>query len=309
MAYIFGVDLGGTAMKLACFCEDGTLVHKWQIPTCTQNGGSQIICQICDALLGYLSQNNIPHAQVLGVGIGVPGPVLPDGTVNRCVNLGWDILNIEKALSAQCGFRVKAGNDATLAALGESHMRGCDDLVLMTLGTGIGGGIVVNAKPIAGAGGAAGEFGHIVLKPDGYPCTCGNHGCAEQYCSAPAIVRLAKQVLTQSDAPSVLRQTTDFDCKAVFDAARNADPLAQQVLEQVYDQLAQLVAAVCNTVDPAIFVIGGGVSQAGQMLLDGIGRNLAKYLFHACRTQLALASIGNDAGIYGCYQLVLQSIH
>ena len=302
MAYIFGVDLGGTAMKFGCFDADGTLIGKWQIPTCAQ--GDKILFQISQALLSYLKQNNIPRTQVIGVGIGVPGPVLPDGTVNRCVNLGWDVFNIESELSALCGFPVKAANDATLAALGESRRRGCDALVLMTLGTGIGGGIVINAKPLIGAGGAAGEFGHIVLEQGGYACSCGNFGCAEQYCAAPAIVRLAKEHLQRSAVPSILRQIKDFDCKAVFDAARDCDALAQAVIAQVCDKLAQLIAAICNAIDPALFVIGGGVSQAGQVLLDGIAHNLTKYLFHACRTQLALALTGNDAGIYGCYHLI-----
>ena len=306
MAYIFGVDLGGTAMKFACFYADGTLIDKWQVPTCAH--GDKIIMQISQSLLGYLSQKNIPRTQVIGVGIGVPGPVLPDGTVNRCVNLGWDVVNIESALSALCGFPVKAANDAVLAALGESRKRGCDELVLMTLGTGIGGGIVINAKPLVGAGGAAGEFGHIVLEQGGYPCSCGNFGCAEQYCSAPAIVRIAKEHLQNTPIHSILHEANDFDCKAVFDAARNCDALAQAVVAQVCDKLAKLIATICNTIDPTLFVIGGGVSHAGQILLDGIAHNLTKYLFHACRTQLALALTGNDAGIYGCYHLVAQKI-
>lgn len=309
MAYVFGVDLGATAIKLACFGQDSTLIDKWQIPTCTQDRGNQIIPGIAEALLCYLSQKNIPRTQVLGIGIGVPGPVLPDGTVNRCVNLGWDVLNIADSLCVLTGFPVKAGNDASLAALGESWKRGCDNLVLMTLGTGIGGGIVVNGKMLSGTGGAAGEFGHVVLESaDGALCTCGNRGCAEQYCSATAVVRLAKQHLMQCHTPSILRQTADFDCKAVFDAAAAGDLPAQQVLETVYDKLAQLAALVCNTVDPELLVLGGGMSLAGAPLLDGVRRYLNKYLFHACHAEVALSALGNDAGIYGCCRLLLQSI-
>jgi len=310
MKYGFGVDLGGTTVKLAYFDELGNMLSKWEIPTVTDNGGKQILPDIAAAIRGYLAEKNIPDSDIIGVGIGVPGPVFPDGTVNKCINLGWGVFNIQKELETLTGFPVKAGNDATVAALGECWKgggQGCNNMVFATLGTGVGGGIVVGGQVIHGVHGAGGEIGHIVLNRDEEEvCNCGKRGCVEQYCSATGIVRIAKQFLAKKDLPSSLRSIDPLTCKDVFDAGKEGDALALAILEQVYAYLGEFLANVCNVVDPEVVVLGGGVSKAGQPLLDGAQRYYEKYVFHACRqVRFALASLGNDAGAYGAFKLVL----
>jgi len=309
MKYGFGVDLGGTTVKLAYFDENGTMLYKWEIPTDRSDDGSRILPDIAEAIKGYIINNSIAADCLIGVGIGVPGPVLPDGTVNKCINLGWGVFNIEKELSRLTGLPVKAGNDATVAALGECWKgggQGCDNMVFATLGTGVGGGIVVGGKVIHGVHGAGGEIGHLVLnREETEKCGCGKCGCVEQYCSATGIVRIAKQFLERSDAPSVLRGVAELTCKDVFDAGAEKDALALEILEQVYAYMGEFLANICNVVDPEYVVLGGGVSKAGQPLLEGVQRYFGKYAFHAVTgVKFALATLGNDAGAYGAFRLL-----
>lgn len=312
MKYGFGVDLGGTTVKIAYFDREGTLLDKWEIPTVTENSGSQILPDIAQSIKGYMAQKGISPTQIIGIGIGVPGPVRPDGTVNKCVNLGWGVFNIEKELEKLTGFPVKAGNDASVAALGECWKgggRGCDNMVFATLGTGVGGGIVVGGQVLHGVHGAGGEIGHMVLnREETEVCGCGKRGCVEQYCSATGIVRIAKQYLLKKDTPSSLRAMENLTCKDVFDAAGAKDALAQEILEQVYAYMGEFLANICNVVDPEAVVLGGGVSKAGKPLLDGVQRHFGKYVFHAVSpVRFALATLGNDAGAYGAFKLALSA--
>ena len=309
MKYGFGIDLGGTTVKLACFDENGTMLHNWEIPTDRTDNGSHILPDIAAAVKAYIAEAGIAAENLIGIGIGVPGPVTPDGTVNKCINLGWGVFNIEKELSNLTGLPVKAGNDATVAALGECWKgggQGCDNMVFATLGTGVGGGIVVGGNVIHGVHGAGGEIGHMVLnRNETESCGCGKKDCVEQYCSATGIVRIAKQFLAESDAPSALRSIENLTCKDVFDAGNESDPLALEILEQVYAYMAEFLANICNVVDPEYVVLGGGVSKAGQPLLDGVQRHFGKYVFHAVSgVKFALATLGNDAGAYGAFKLV-----
>ena len=310
MKYGFGVDLGGTTVKIAYFDQEGTLLHKWEIPTVTANNGTQILPDIAASVKGYLGEKAIDASDIIGVGIGVPGPVRPDGTVNKCVNLGWGVFNIEKELSELTGFPVKAGNDASVAALGECWKgggQGCSNMVFATLGTGVGGGIVVEGQVIHGIHGAGGEIGHMVLNRDETEvCGCGKRGCVEQYCSATGIVRLAKKHLAKVDMPSALRSVEPLTCKDVFDAAAASDAVAGEILEQVYAYMGEFLANICNVVDPEAVVLGGGVSKAGKPLLDGVERYFGKFVFHAVSpVRFALATLGNDAGAYGAFKLAL----
>ena len=312
MKYGFGVDLGGTTVKMAYFNEEGSLLHKWEIPTNTAEGGKNILPDIAAAIKGYLQENNIPDSDIIGIGMGVPGPVSRQGVVNRCVNLGWGVFNIHETLGQLTGFPVKAGNDANVAALGECWKgggQGCDSIVMATLGTGVGGGIVIDGKVVYGAHGSAGEVGHVVLnKEEAAPCGCGKYGCVEQYCSATGIVRTARRHLNRSNLSSQLREVENLTCKDIFDAAAAGDTVANEILEQVYDQLAEFLSDVCCVVDPEMVVIGGGVSKAGQPLLDGIQRHMHKYLFHAISgLRFSLATLGNDAGAYGAFKLILDA--
>ena len=305
----FGVDLGGTTVKIACFTQQGEMLHKWEIPTVKEAGGAKILPDIAASIEAYIRENSIDRENILGIGIGVPGPVNTQGVVNGCNNLGWGVVEVEKVLSELTGFPVKAGNDASVAALGESWVGGkdCRNMVFVTLGTGVGGGIVVDGKLLYGAHGAGGEIGHMVANPmETIPCTCGNYGCLEQYGSATGIVRLAKRALGEKDTPSALRNVENLTCKDVLDAAKAEDELAKEVMEQVFAYLGAGIANVCNTVDPDAVVIGGGVSKAGKMLLDAVERHFKRHAFHAVApVQFRLAELGNDAGAYGAFKLIL----
>ena len=311
MKFGFGVDLGGTTVKLAYFDETGTMLHKWEIPTNTAEDGKYILPDIAAAILKYMEENNISREDILGVGIGVPGAVNNKGIVAGCDNLGWGHFSVKDALEPLLGMRVVAGNDATVAALGECWKgggQGYQSMVLVTLGTGVGGGIILGGKPIHGSTGAAGEIGHMVLnRNETAKCGCGKSGCVEQYCSATGIASLTRLALAESDAPSPLRSVERIMAKDVFDAANNGDKLAQDVLEQVYAYMGEFVANICCVVNPEVVVFGGGVSRAGQPLLDGVKRHFAKWGYHACQdTEFRLATLGNDAGAYGAFKLVAE---
>ena len=312
MKYGFGIDLGGTTVKIAYFDETGTMLDKWEIPTVTENEGKQILPDIADSIRQYMDAYHIADTAVLGLGIGVPGPVNSKGVVNKCINLGWGVFNIAEELTALTGFPVKAGNDANVAALGEFWKgggKGCDNMVFVTLGTGVGGGIVVEGKLLHGAHGSGAEIGHLVLnRNETARCNCGKYGCVEQYCSATGIVRLAKLYLENSDAPSTLKGVENLTCKDIFDAAKAEDASAIAILDQVYAYMGEFLGNICSTVNPEMVVIGGGVSKAGQMLIDGVVPYFKKYVFHAASgAEFALASLGNDAGAYGAFKLALDA--
>lgn len=308
--YCFGVDVGGTTVKLGCFDTAGTLLDKWEIPTRTADGGKAILPDIADSILAKMAERNMDAEEVAGVGIGVPGPVDGAGTVYKAVNLGWGVFNIKEELQNLLNMPVAAGNDANVAALGEMWMgggKGHKDLVAVTLGTGVGGGIIADGKIFSGVTGAAGEIGHIHMMDDEpEECGCGNHGCLEQYTSATGIVRLANRRLAKDDKASTLRSLEKVTAKDVFDAVKEGDELAIEVAEQFGEILGKGLAIIASVVNPEIFVIGGGVSKAGPILLDFIKKNYGPYVFHGSRNALfALATLGNDAGIYGSAKMVL----
>lgn len=310
MKYGYGVDLGGTTVKIAYFDETGNMLTKWEIPTVKEGGGQQILPDIATSVLGHLAQTGTAKEDILGIGIGVPGPVNDEGLVNRCVNLGWGVFNIHETLGQLTGLRVVAGNDATVAALGECWKgggQGYQNMVLATLGTGVGGGIVLGGKVLNGTHGAGGEIGHMVLnREETEACGCGKKGCAEQYCSATGVVRVAKRYLAANNTPSVLRGRENMTCKDVFDAGKEGDEAAVAILEQVYAYLGEFLANICNVVDPEVVVLGGGVSKAGKPLLEGAKRHFDKWVFHGVSgVQFALATLGNDAGAYGAFKLLL----
>ena len=310
MKYGFGIDIGGTTVKLAYFNEAGSLLDKWEIPTRSADGGKQILPDIAQAVLAYLQEKNVPKSDVIGLGIGVPGPVSRDGVVNKCVNLGWGVFNIQQELERLTGLPVKAGNDANVAALGECWMgggKGYDSLVMATLGTGVGGGIILDGKILYGARGAAGEIGHMVLdRTETESCGCGKKGCVEQYCSATGVVRMTRRYLEKDGRDSSLRALENMTCKDVFDAAAAGDAVAADALETVYARLAEFCANLANAFDPEVIVLGGGVTKAGSVLIDGISRHFPQYVFHAMKDMpFVLATLGNDAGAYGAFKLVL----
>ena len=312
MKYGFGIDLGGTTVKLAFFDVAGTMLSKWEIPTVTDNAGAHILPDIASAVRSYLVQQEISDDQILGIGIGVPGPVTDDGVVHQCDNLGWGVFSVEQQLHNLTGFPVKAGNDASVAALGECWKgsgQNYRNLVLVTLGTGVGGGIVVGGHLNYGAHGACGELGHMVLnRTETRKCGCGKCGCVEQYCSATAIVRMAKDALQAQASPSFLQDLENMTCKDVFDAAAAGDRIAQTVLDQFYRYLGEFFANISCVIDPEIIVLGGGVSKAGLTLIENVRPHFAHYAHHACQEiPITIASLGNDAGTYGAFKLAMDT--
>ena len=308
--YCFGVDLGGTTAKIGLFTPEGEIIEKWEIPTVKEDNGSKILPNIAKAVTDKMAERGIDKVDVIGLGIGVPGPVDDDGFCNKAANLGWmGMVDLEGTLHQITGLHIKGGNDANVAALGEAWKGGAEgysDVVMVTLGTGVGGGVIIKGKVVAGSTGAAGEIGHIHIQ-DGETktCGCGNKGCLEQYASATGVVRLANEALEESNEPSVLRDQ-EVSAKSVFDAVKAGDKLAIEVAEKFGLYLGKGLAVIGCVTNPEVFVIGGGVSKAGDMLIPYIQKNYKEYTFHACRdAKFVLATLGNDAGMYGAAKLVL----
>ena len=309
--YAFGIDLGGTTAKVGLFTTAGELLEKWEVPTDTSNAGEHILENLAAAVQGKMQEKGLTADQVEGVGIGVPGPVLNSRIVPIiCANLGgWGNRNVAEELSALLGgIKVLVGNDANVAALGEIWVgaaKGCRSAVMVTLGTGVGGGVIVNGRVIDGAHGAGGEIGHITVnRHETATCGCGKHGCLEQYSSATGVVRCMKKLLDENpDTPCTLRGT-DFAAKDVFDAARSGDVLAAREVDEMTDTLGMALASIAATTDPEMFMIGGGVSRAGDVLFTPLREHFKTYAFRSCReTPLVAATLGNDAGISGSVRL------
>lgn len=304
MKYGYGVDLGGTTVKMGLFTEIGQLLDKWEIDTDVSNGGRNIPSDIGRSIRADMNKHTIPPEDYLGIGIGVPGQVWPDGTADA-VNLGWKRLPLIGELEAATGLRAVGDNDANTAAMGEYWQgggKGYRSLVLVTLGTGVGGGIILDGKCLQGAHRAGGEIGHLPVNPaEPRACGCGNHGCLEQYASATGCARLALDALASSPAPSTLRSAAKIDARAVWDAVKAGDGLAREIADRFCAYLAQGIAMVTCNVDPEVVVIGGGVSRAGQVLIDMTAARYRAMAFNPCKnTPIVLATLGNDAGMYGC---------
>lgn len=308
--YAFGVDIGGTTCKIGFFETEGKLLDKWEIKTNTENHGESILSDVAKAVDNKLAQEGIRKEDVQGIGVGVPGPVNSQGVVERCVNLGWGTVDVEADLGSLTGLTVRAANDANVAALGEMWQggaKGCKDVVMVTLGTGVGGGIIVNGKVVAGFNGAGGEIGHITVNHDEIEaCNCGQYGCLEQYTSATGIVRVAKRKLAKTTDETSLRKFEPLTAKDVFDAAKAEDAIALGLVDEVCGILGAALSNIACVVNPEVIVIGGGVSKAGDILIESIQKHYIETAFLSCRdTKFALAGLGNDAGMYGCVQMLL----
>ena len=310
--YIFGVDIGGTTVKLGFFDREGTLLDKWEIPTRTEDGGCNILPDVAESISEKLKEKEVAIEDVAGIGVGAPGPIDGEGVVHRAVNLGWGVFSIKKTLEDILHLPVMAGNDANVAALGEMWKgggRGSRDMIMVTLGTGVGGGIITNGRILTGVCGAGGEIGHVhVEDAETESCNCGNYGCLEQYTSATGITRLANKKLAGCDKESVLRGG-EVSAKTVFDAVKQKDALAMEIAEDFGKYLGDGLAVIASVINPDTIVIGGGVSRAGEILMDYIRPHYEKNVFHGSReVKFALATLGNDAGIYGSAKLVLDAV-
>lgn len=307
--YVFGVDVGGTTIKMGFFTVEGELLEKWEIPTRRENNSENVLPDIAAAINAKLAEKGIAKEEVSGVGFGVPGPVTKEGIIQMNANLGWRDKHVAKELSDLTGLPCKGGNDVKTAGLGEMWKGGAseyENAVFITLGTGVAAAIIVEGKVIIGAMGAAGEVGHIkVNMEETVACGCGGVGCAEQYASATGIVRMAKAKLEENDRPSLLRNA-EVTSKAVFDAYKAGDELAVEVVEKFGHYLGYSLAATAAVVDPEAFIIGGGVSKAGDVLIEVVQKYYKKYVWPGCRDKkFVLAKLGNDAGIYGAASYVL----
>ena len=306
--YCFGVDVGGTTIKLGLFTVEGELLEKWEIPTRTENQSEAVLPDVAAAVLGKMKEKGIEKEEVEGVGFGVPGPVTAEGVIVMNANLGWRNKHAAKELEELLGLPCKGGNDVRTAGLGELWKGGASgykNAVFITLGTGVGAAIIVDGKVILGSQGAAGEVGHI--KVDGEieeACGCGGVGCMEQFASAPGIVKMTKKLLEESEKPSLLREE-EVTAKTVFDAVKAGDELAIEVAEKFGHYLGYSLAAAAALLEPEVFIIGGGVSKAGEILITYVQKYYKKYVWPGCRDKkFVLAKLGNDAGIYGAASYV-----
>lgn len=310
--YAFGADIGGTTVKLGLFSTEGVLLEKWEIPTHTDNNGEKILPDVARSITDKLAEKNISPAQVEGIGLGVPGPVDRDYTVHKCINLGWGVCNVKERMNELLPEipNVAAGNDANVAALGElwqGGAKGYNSAVMFTLGTGVGGGVVIDGRIVAGANGGAGEVGHMTVEPhETVRCNCGKYGCLEQYASAKGIVRMGKTMLDTCDTPSKLREMGDFSSKDICDLAREGEAMSVSIVDRCGEYLGRAMSYVACTTDPDVFILGGGMSRAGKILTDTALKYYQKNAFHvSAGTTIVIAQLGNDAGIYGCVKMIL----
>ena len=304
--YKFGVDVGGTTVKIGLFSGDGKLEEKYEIATDKSDQGAHIIEHIVAKLDEIIAEKSYGILDCMGVGIGLPGPV-DRGMILGCVNLGWGIFSIVEEFSkAFHNVPVYAGNDANTAALGEyvaGAGKGMKNMMMITLGTGVGGGIIIDGRILEGANGGAGEIGHIPVNPQEQDiCGCGKKGCLEQYASATGIVRVAEKLRKENGNTALPAGCT---AKQVFDCAKEGDELAMQAVEELGRYLGLALASCACVLNPEGIVIGGGVSRAGKILLDVTEKNFQTYVFKPCRNvKFCLAELGNDAGIYGAAAMV-----
>ncbi len=307
---VFGVDIGGTTVKIGVFDAEGTLLEKWEIPTRKENHGENILPDIAAGVLGKIDEKGYDRENVIGIGIGVPGAVDVNGVTSFAGNLNWERVEIVKEMEALTGFPAKAANDANAAAMGEmwrGGAKGFSDVVAVTLGTGVGGGVIVQGKVVVGSTGAGGEIGHINVEDNEEECCgCGCKGCLEQYASATGVVRLAKKRLAMDDKPSMLRQG-ELSARCIWDAVKAGDEVAIEVAEKFGHYLGKGLAIIGSVVNPEVYVIGGGVSKAGEILFDYLKPTYMERTFPALKNaQFKLATLGNDAGMYGAARLLIQ---
>ena len=309
----FGIDVGGTTVKIGILTEEGQLTDSWEIPTRKEDNGSHILEDVAASVEKAIADKGYSREDVVGVGLGIPGPVTDDGTVLGCVNLGWGVIPAATILSDMLGLPVKLGNDANVAALGEQWQgggKGHDNMVMVTLGTGVGGGIIINGRILAGTKGAAGEIGHMHVASEEDTigtCGCGLKGCLETLASATGIVNLAKRLIETTDKETAIRDLAEITAKDVLDLAKAGDAGAKEVVDKMVYYLSEAMATIAVVVNPEIFVIGGGVSKAGQYLIDLVQEAFRSKCFHAVKdTEFALATLGNSAGMVGAARLVLQ---
>ncbi len=312
MKYVFGIDVGGTSIKIGLLDQQGNLVESFSIPTNLVDQGSHILSDVAQAIHAFNDKKGLKDEDILGYGFGLPGPVV-DNVAIQCVNLGWKNVDVLKEFQTVFGksVLVKAGNDASVAAAGEywkQHIEG--DIIFITLGTGVGGGIIANGKVIDGAHGAGGEIGHIRAEfNEPQACTCGLSGCLETETSIRGINARARKLLKTNQYKTTLVDNENLSPKLIFTAANAGDELGLAVADKVGEYLGLTCSMLAATVDPKAILIGGGISNAGQILIDAIKKHYRNFAFSAIKDmQFELAKLGNDAGMYGAAYLIIAGI-
>ena len=312
MVYI-GIDVGGTGVQLGVVDEQGHIVEKGSIPTRLADGWEKQIADMAQCALETLARSGRTLDEVKAVGVGVPGIAdQKTGEVIFCTNLSWHNVPFRQAFQRVMDKPVYIDNDATVAGLAESVAgvsAGTSSSVFITLGTGVGGGIVLGGKVWSGFHGTGSEIGHMILELDGEPCTCGNKGCLERYCSATAVIRMAREQLANHPDSAIMAScggdTAKVNAKMVFDAAREGDAVGLKVFRRYVRYLAQAIANIANFLDPEVIVLGGGVSKAGDFLLDAVRAEVPNYCLYKDLpySRIELARLGPDAGIIGAAML------
>lgn len=309
MRYGFGVDIYGAGTKIGFFDENGKLIDHWKLSTPMSEDGNQVLPLIAEEIQKYMTDHQLFEDDIIGIGVGIPGPVNRSGVVNKCVNFGWGVFNISRALSGLTGLRVVSGNIANLAALGEYWKgNGSENMAFVAMNTGLGGAVICDGRVVHGAFGGGGELGHMMVnKKEKDACTCGRRGCAEQYCSPTGILRMAKRQLSGSLAPSALRKKlTDY--QDVIHAAAAGDKAAKEVMNQFYDYAGQVLANVCCVTNPDTIVLGGEFCRLGAPVVEGVVKYFHEYVFHANQeVHFRVAKLGTDACMYGAFKMVLDT--
>lgn len=299
-----GIDLGGTNIKGGVVTANGESLDKQHRPTYAGQGFETVVDRIVEFVHHLRKENDVTDERLIGVGIGIPGVTTRDGVVVLAPNLGWHKVPFRDVLRDRLGVRVEVDNDANAAALAEARIgvgRGCSELVLVTLGTGIGGGIVFHGRIHHGASNSSGEIGHMTILPDGPICACGKPGCLEALASGPAMVRRMKALRGAApDDDTITPQSICEDAEA-------GDPQALQVVNEAGRYIGIAMASIINVYSPDVIAVGGGISAAGNVILDPILESTRAYTLKGLfeHTRMELASLGNDAGYLGAAQLVL----
>jgi glucokinase len=313
-----GIDLGGTNLKGIIMDKNGRGRHLTRVPTEANNGGAVVMENIL-TLIGKLIEKEGSKEAILGVGIGTPGFVSDGGVISGADNLpGWAGTEVYSPIKQRFGLKATAANDVTVMAFAEARYGaglGVRNMVCYALGTGIGGGIVINHTLYKGSHGMAGELGHITVVPDGLPCTCGMRGCVERYASATGIVTMAKEFAARNkktnETPFVKAVLSDPEAvtsKMVYDHVKLGDPIACEVNDKACDLLARAIGMMENALTPDRIVLGGGVMMAGQIIIDTVNKHLPKYCFSMIREKCTIvaAELGEDAGVIGAAAMVFE---
>ena len=308
-----GIDVGGTGIQFGAIAENMNILAEKSIPTTTSVSFSEQVARIADAVVATASAAGFSADQIDRIGVGIPGISDPvTGDIVKCPNMGWFHVPFRQEFMKHLSVPLYIENDANVAALAESAAgvsAGTSSSVFITIGTGIGSGIILNGRIWNGFHGIGGELGHVIFGLNGVPCTCGNHGCLERYCSATALIRMGREAVALQPDSLILRSVgndlTRIEARTVIDAARENDPVAVEVYGRWISQLAQAIAGVVNLLDPEVIVLGGGVSKAGDFLLNPLRSEFRKYVLYSDQPlpDLRIAVLGSKAGIIGASML------